>query len=227
LDLSVVTVDKIIRSVDGLKTLSCRYTNIKTIPDSLSQAKLLKCLNISHNAIVELGSKPLVLSNLEQFDISFNMLSVISNGVMQWPALRCLDCSHNNIQNVDDDMFCSLPSLRVLNLSVNSIEHLPSSLFSLQHLQELDLESNKISFFGADACVTGLGSLQILRIGINKLQYIAPKLFSHTKLNLLTMEDNPLTLHALRQIPEYEVWAERQKNSINKQIHSGLVVQLN
>eukprot|EP00906_Rhabdomonas_costata_P037032 RCo052027 len=235
LNLKRFPEEKRLGALTGLKALDCSNNEIEVVPPTALAilSPSLKTLNLSHNAMKEVRVGTVDMPALEQCDLSNNSIVALPQWPRPWPALRSLQLSGNALRSLGDSVLGSFPALRVLDLSHNALSTLPSTLFSLPQLQELNLSHNRIIVFGPTGSAYGgprkvaLPCLQILRLSHNQLRDIAPAVFTETPLNVLELEGNPLTLTELKQRPEYDVWAERQKDSINKQLQGGLVVRLN
>lgn len=160
--------------LEELETLDLQYRNFMgTLPSELSKLKKMKYLTLklpgvrgsipselgqltelknftltSHNTLT--GSIPSTLSNLislEHFDLHYNgdMMSTIPIGVTSLQNLHTFRVIHSGLYGrVPPQMFDSMPSLRVLDLSYNSISILRTIPASTK-LEYIDLGLNDIS----------------------------------------------------------------------------------
>lgn len=139
-------------------------------------------LEVSPNAFTE------ELRQLERLDLGENNMWTLPEGVLcPLYALEVLNLTRNRLREVMSFRFSSNPSercganLRILDLSRNSIDRLPSSQFSgLGRLQKLYLQGNGLTNF-ADRALEGLTSLNILKLSDNRLVSLPPELFSDTR----------------------------------------------
>lgn len=88
-------------------------------------------------------SVPLLQSNLEVIDLSFNRIRKIqSNDFSVCSSLKHLYLQDNLIIKVDELAFKNLGSLVTLDMSMNGIHILPPTIFKLPSLQNLYLSYN-------------------------------------------------------------------------------------
>ena len=122
------------------------------------------------------------LAQLERLDLSNNNMWSLPEGTL-CPLfnLELLNLTRNRLREVTSFRFnlgsrCSA-NLRILDLSNNSIESLPSAAFSgLSRLHSLDLRSNNIAFI-ADRAFEGLIALTSIKFTNNRLASLPPELF--------------------------------------------------
>lgn len=139
-------------------------------------------LEVSPNAFSE------ELRNLERLDLGENNMWSLPEGVLcPLHALEILNLTRNRLREVSSFRFATNPSdrcgsnLKILDLSRNKFEKIPSSQFSgLSRLQKLYLHGNGLSQL-ADRALEGLTSLNILKLSNNRLVSLPPELFSDTR----------------------------------------------
>lgn len=86
------------------------------------------------------------MQGLQRFRCSHNRLPAAG---VPWATLSLLPrLSHvqvaSNCLTFLDPVLCQASSLRLLDLSANSLESLPADIGNLQHLEELDVSDNKL-----------------------------------------------------------------------------------
>lgn len=85
------------------------------------------------------------------------------------PSLEVLDLRFNNIEHATMSNFGGMPKLRVLDLSSNHLNILPTGVFTyLRSLKSLTLSNNTISDLSTNL-LRGLNSLRVLRLDRNSI----------------------------------------------------------
>ncbi|CAH0552815.1 unnamed protein product [Brassicogethes aeneus] len=139
-------------------------------------------LEVSPNAFSE------ELRLLERLDLGENNIWNFPEGVLcPLYSLELLNLTRNRFRDITTFQFSANgPSekcgtnLKLLDLSKNNIDRLPSSQLSgLSRLQKLYLQGNGLSHL-ADRALEGLGALNILKLSDNRLVNLPPELFADT-----------------------------------------------
>ncbi|KAM4861296.1 leucine-rich repeat-containing G-protein coupled receptor 6 isoform 1-T1 [Thomomys bottae] len=184
-----------IRTLGRLQELGFHNNNIKAIPEKAFMGNpLLQTIHFYDNPIQFVGRSAF------QFLPKLHTLSL--NGaadIQQFPdlkgttSLEILTLTRAGIRLLPSGMCQQLPRLRVLELSHNQIEVLPS-LHRCQKLEEIGLQHNRIWEIGADT-FSQLSSLQALDLSWNAIRTIHPEAFSTLhSLVKLDLTDNQLTI---------------------------------
>ncbi|NWY03862.1 LGR6 protein, partial [Nothoprocta ornata] len=190
-----------IRTLGRLQELGFHNNNIKAIPENAFVGNpLLQTIHFYDNPIQFVGQSAF------QYLPKLHTLSL--NGatdIREFPdlkgttSLEVLTLTRAGIHLLPRGMCQQLPSLRVLELSHNQIEELPS-FHRCQRLEELGLQHNKIHEIRADT----FGQLKALRsidLSWNYIQFIHPEAFvtlhSLTKLDLTDNQLVTLPLNGL------------------------------
>ncbi|XP_064588926.1 leucine-rich repeat-containing G-protein coupled receptor 6 isoform X2 [Zonotrichia leucophrys gambelii] len=177
-----------IRTLGRLQELGFHNNNIKAIPENAFVGNpLLQTIHFYDNPIQFVGQSAF------QYLPKLHTLSL--NGatdIREFPdlkgttSLEVLTLTRAGIHFLPRRMCQQLPSLRVLELSHNQIEELPS-FHRCQQLEELGLQHNKIQEIRADTFVQLL-ALRSIDLSWNSIQFIHPEAFvtlhSLTKLDL-------------------------------------------
>ncbi len=127
-----------------LRTITLYQTNLRTLPEEISQLTILNILNIGQNPILPEG------------------LNVLKNRV----SIQALDLSYCNLSEVPK-VLTTISSLRRLDLTGNSIQSLPPSFFDLD-LASLSLDENKFFRISEDFKKFN-GKLNYLSLGGNPI----------------------------------------------------------
>ncbi|XP_046535892.1 leucine-rich repeat-containing G-protein coupled receptor 6 isoform X1 [Equus quagga] len=183
-----------IRTLGRLQELGFHNNNIKAIPERAFVGNpLLQTIHFYDNPIQFVGRSAF------QYLPKLHTLSL--NGatdIQEFPdlkgttSLEILTLTRAGIRLLPPGMCQQLPRLRVLELSHNQIEELPS-LHRCQKLEEIGLQHNRIWEIGADT-FSQLSSLQALDLSWNTIRTIHPEAFVTLRsLVKLDLTDNQLT----------------------------------
>ncbi|XP_074833610.1 leucine-rich repeat-containing G-protein coupled receptor 6 [Carettochelys insculpta] len=190
-----------IRTLGRLQELGFHNNNIKAIPEKAFVGNpLLQTIHFYDNPIQSVGQSAF------QFLPKLHTLSL--NGatdVREFPdlngttSLEILTLTRAGICLLPRGMCQQLPSLRILELSHNRIEELPS-FRRCQRLEEIGLQHNKIHEIRADT-FGQLAALRSIDLSWNYIQSIHPEAFamlhSLTKLDLTSNHLGALPLDGL------------------------------
>ena len=151
-----------------LEHLSLKNNKIKEFPTIVFTLENINFLNLAENQIYDLsGNEFINLMNIEKVDISYNLITSIPTGKIDYPKCKILNLkgnklgkfptaisqvktlerlhlSENGINHIEDNVFVGLENLIELDLSFNELTYLPSSLGRLTKLKKLNLSGNKI-----------------------------------------------------------------------------------
>ncbi|XP_062352914.1 leucine-rich repeat-containing protein 18 [Cinclus cinclus] len=139
-------------------------------------------LELSKMGIATFPKCLLELADVEEIDLSRNMLRKIPNIIEKFQNLMWLD------------------------LHSNQIEELPAEIGTLQNLTFLNLCNNKLTTKGLPEELTHLRNLRTLNLGLNCLETIPTTLGSLRELIELGLFDNSLTIipKSVKKLPKLE-----------------------
>jgi Leucine-rich repeat (LRR) protein len=163
--------------------------------------------------LVEVPQTIYTLKDLENFDISRNLLAIIPHEICQLTDLKSLHLDSNRFSEIprcifglknlthlylNDNNFSSLPvemgnlkKLEMLHLSNNPISTLPEELWQLTNLTHLYL--NNIQLVSLSAQISQLRKLTQLYLFDNELQELPEKISELANLKLLGIAGNRIT----------------------------------
>ncbi|XP_047561598.1 leucine-rich repeat-containing G-protein coupled receptor 6 isoform X3 [Lutra lutra] len=205
-----------LNNLPALQAMTLALNRISHIPDyAFQNLTSLVVLHLHNNRIQHLGTHSFEgLHNLETLDLNYNELQEFPaavrtlgrlqelslNGatdIQEFPdlkgttSLEILTLTRAGIRLLPPGMCQQLPRLRVLELSHNQIEELPS-LHRCQKLEEIGLQHNRIWEIGADT-FSQLSSLRALDLSCNSIRSIHPEAFVTLRsLVKLDLTDNQL-----------------------------------
>lgn len=125
------------------------------------------------------------------------VFQVPHNIFRQQPALEKVSLAQNSIQRIRERSFAGLNSLRLLNISGNSLKQIPVGSFNLPQLVVLDLANNDIEELGPNT-FANLQNLQALNISMNSIRQLNSDIFNglSSLTGLLVNENNLESLPA-------------------------------
>lgn len=168
------------RGVKGTKvTLKIAKKAVRITPDG--QRRLI----LSKMGIITFPKCLLKLSNVDELDLSRNMIQKLPEDIGRLSSLRWLDLHSNKLESLPESIG-DLVGLTHLNLSNNCLTSagLPSSLGSLTDLKSLNLGLNQLD--ALPLSMTGLDNLKELGLFDNcftKLPEFVKELRKHIKVN--------------------------------------------
>lgn len=156
----------------GLTSLSLDNNRLDIIEDNMfKNVTSLFELNFSNNKLRSVPKAIESLSNLRSLDLSYNLITDITNTSYQGiEQLYGLNLESNRIGNLSKGVFSELPSLRILNLSKNRIVKIDQATFEdVPDLHALRLDSNFIS--DINGLFPNLRDLLMLNISVNRITW--------------------------------------------------------
>ncbi|XP_015415366.1 PREDICTED: leucine-rich repeat-containing G-protein coupled receptor 6 [Myotis davidii] len=183
-----------IRTLGRLQELGFHNNNIKAIPEKAFMGNpLLQTIHFYDNPIQSVGRS--AFQDLPKLHtLSLNGATDIQEfpDLKGTTSLETLTLTRAGIRRLPPGMCQQLPRLRVLELSHNRIEELPS-LHRCQKLEEIGLQHNRIWEVRADT-FSQLSSLRALDLSWNAIRSIHPEAFATLRsLVKLDLTDNQLT----------------------------------
>uniref|UniRef100_A0A8C7MJN9 Leucine rich repeat containing 8 VRAC subunit A n=1 Tax=Oncorhynchus kisutch TaxID=8019 RepID=A0A8C7MJN9_ONCKI len=132
------------------------------------------------------------LHNLQEIDLKDNNLKTIEEIIsfQHLHRLVCLKLWYNQIAYIPIQIG-TLNNMERLYLNRNKIDNIPSQLFYCRKLRFLDLSHNNLTYIPAD--VGYLQNLQYLAVTANRIETLPNELFQCKKLRTLNLGNNCLT----------------------------------
>ncbi|XP_044755833.1 leucine-rich repeat-containing protein 40-like [Coccinella septempunctata] len=127
---------------DHLKELNMSINMIREVPHFIGDFSHLMYLNLASNKLTDL---PLTLSSLvymRELVLTNNGFLDLPNCVYELKGLEILLANDNKLSAINVEGFKKLTNLAVLDLSNNSINHVPPELGLLKQLRSLEIQGN-------------------------------------------------------------------------------------
>ncbi|XP_031560252.1 malignant fibrous histiocytoma-amplified sequence 1 homolog [Actinia tenebrosa] len=181
-----------ILELKDLRTLRLNFSNLSSIPTSISRLINLKVLELKSNDFKKFPLALCELTNLELLDLSDNEIVTIPSEITKLKSLKTLKLRNTKLKGILSEYISALTSLEYLDVSKNALNAFPESFANLKELERLNIWQN--SFAKAPSILIGLTKLKILDISYNKLEVFDLDLFtSGIKVEDLDLEGNELT----------------------------------
>lgn len=164
---------------------------------TLSQLSWLKTLKIVRCGVANITAEVFhALNELRELTLLTYNEAQLDIEILEHKQLEVLNLGYNNIQTLSSFSFCSLSSLKVLNLTHNSLDEFPLEecfkellkldlsfnnlerleILLLPNLRLLNLQHNRLEFLNQNA-ITSLKKLQTIYFNNNKLNSIPENFF--------------------------------------------------
>ena len=137
----------VIKLFPNLKKLSLENNNIEIIDDNNVDTNMsVTTLFLSNNSFIKIPKAINRFSRLTYLDMSYNMISSISNDDLHGLAqLQTLRLDHNPISHISHDAFLLNSNLSELDLHFANLTRIPESVLGLQYLRSITLVGNNIT----------------------------------------------------------------------------------
>ena len=185
--------------LENLISLDLSENRVTEIPAGVFSNQFLNEINISGNALRELGQQTFTdLPILEVLDLSRNSIIGIKNGAFDnIPRLKKLFLSRNRMSSYRGDFFSNTGNetdLHTLDVSHNELTYLYPESFSYHpYLRFVDFSHNKFSFFPTQF-IRGLAQLETLDLSSNLIKSVDDGDFANLpKLRKINLSHNEVT----------------------------------
>jgi Leucine-rich repeat (LRR) protein len=191
--------------------LNLRQTELKALPEEVSQFKNLRFINVMKNGISGLPEGLFDLPELREINARENKIDRLSSKCGQLKKMVFLDLSKNALTslppqlkgmeklemlNVSENKLTNLPrqtgkmkSLRTLNVDKNKLETLPNSLSKIKQLEHFSAAYNQLTSIGTIAKNKHVVSINLQNNALSNL----PNLSGTGSLKSLLLGFNQLT----------------------------------
>ncbi|XP_053249688.1 leucine-rich repeat-containing G-protein coupled receptor 6 isoform X3 [Podarcis raffonei] len=184
---------KALNNLPALQAMTLALNQIWHIPNyAFQNLTSLVVLDLNYNELVEFPVAIRTLGRLQELGFHNNNIKAIPEKAFAGnPLLQIMTLTRAGIRLLPGGMCQQLPSLRVLELSHNQIEELPS-FHHCQKLEEIGLQHNRIHKIGADT-FGQLTALRSIDLSWNSIQSIHTDAFVTLRsLIKLDLTDNQL-----------------------------------
>ncbi|XP_019639088.1 PREDICTED: malignant fibrous histiocytoma-amplified sequence 1 homolog [Branchiostoma belcheri] len=198
----LASIPRSLANLKDLEILDLSHNNLTTLPSRpIRSMPCLKSLNVSHNKLTAIGAVVRKLQALRNLDVSYNNIGDIPYEILEMKSLEFFSCSHNKITRwlhpSNGEIEASTCPLKSLNMSSNLLADVPHNVKQLKHLLLIDLSNNEIG--EVPEALLLMPTLRALHLGNNKIT----KLPTDLDLNKLspTLCDIDLSNNKLDDLP--------------------------
>ncbi|WP_329315027.1 COR domain-containing protein [Streptomyces sp. NBC_01262] len=175
--------------------LDLSWMGFERIPEAVfldRSLQKIRTLNLTGNSISSIAGDPIILlSSMEQLDLSKNRFGQFPHGLSSCRRLQVLRLDGNGLRNLEIQSPEDFISMRVLSASQNGMEELDSSIGKLANLEVLDLSDNLLLSLPSD--LDRLTNLKELHLGGNPVFVPGEEVARLRSLRLLDMSRTNLT----------------------------------
>ncbi|KAG5870254.1 hypothetical protein JTB14_000311 [Gonioctena quinquepunctata] len=163
-----------------LEHINASHNSLKIIhPVTFRHLTQLYEVDLSHNSLKNLVAQ--LPKNIERLHLHHNEISKISIQDLVLPSLRLLDLSFNSIQDIPRGSLKGLVHLKRLHLTSNPLQTINDLSFDgLDQLETLDLSRNRLVQIHPGS-MKSLGTLKNLNIANNEVNLVGPNLLTRSK----------------------------------------------
>ena len=160
---------------------------LETLPSKFCEFSRLTKLILESNSFFIFPMEVCALGALEELYFQNNRLEELPSALFTMPSLRMLVLDGNNIRGLPDR--CTSP-LEVLTIANNELRVFPRDFCTIKSLRQLNLRMNQLRTFPQN--VGELECLEALDISINELKYLPDSLIRCSYLHTLVCDNNNL-----------------------------------
>lgn len=197
---TIGSLDNITEAIENcvkpILKLKLRNSSFIAIPSQiLDECRDITFIDISDVGLTSMDTVSFCkLKKITAIDFSTNSLTALPNQMLAdcEPLLIELNFSFNQIEELTDDIFTKVPSLKIIDLSWNRIKKLIDGVFNpLVNLETLRLNNNQISIIDCDLFAHN-SLLKTITLNDNTLELVEHDSFRGLKeMRSLELSNNP------------------------------------
>ncbi|XP_066944408.1 leucine-rich repeat-containing protein 57-like [Macrobrachium rosenbergii] len=190
-----------------LRTLDLSSNKLPALPPSVCELSNLKHLNVNGNKINYLPDDLGRLTRLESLSLGSNLITSLPDSLSGLKHLKSITVSDNQLTEFPLCL-CGLPQLDAVDLSGNQITCIPEGIESLQAV-EVNLNMNQVS--EVSSSIASCPRLKTLRLEENCLSLagIPTELLTDSQVSLMCLEGNLFQMKELEEVDGYGKYMER------------------
>ncbi|XP_035694044.1 malignant fibrous histiocytoma-amplified sequence 1 homolog [Branchiostoma floridae] len=145
----LASIPRSLANLKDLEILDLSHNNLTTLPTRpIRSLPCLKSLNVSHNKIAVIGDVVKKLQALQNFDVSYNDVGQVPYEILEMESLEIFSCSHNKIERwlgpPNEERQANTSPVTSLNMSNNLLTEVPQHVKELKNLLMVNFAHNKI-----------------------------------------------------------------------------------
>ncbi|XP_013421530.1 uncharacterized protein LOC106181623 [Lingula anatina] len=196
-----------------LTELGINYTDIDSLPESISECRKVKKIFARGNKLTSLPQSISNLPHLTFLHLDENKFTAFPTSLYSHNNLRKLYLSNNQISDISDDInrmdelsvfwlsnnafttfpaaLCGMTNLTELHLEGNQLADVPSEVSQMEKLTKFFLSKNAFTTFPINLC--GMTNLKVLHMEENRISEIPGEINKMELLKLLNLASNNIT----------------------------------
>ncbi|MBR1836852.1 MAG: hypothetical protein IJ783_06150 [Kiritimatiellae bacterium] len=140
---AAATVPESISEAKGLRELDLAATGLRDLPDSLASLGALRSLYLSDNGLASLPEPVCGLSGLTYLNLDRNALASLPDSVGGMASLKWVRLNGNRLEDLPPSA-SGWKDVRRLYLRGNKLRRVPDAVLAMASLEEIDLGDNDI-----------------------------------------------------------------------------------
>ncbi|KAF2097568.1 L domain-like protein, partial [Rhizodiscina lignyota] len=187
----------------GLENIDLHGNMLQTIPLGFRGLERLTILNLSRNKVAADCLEVIAqIPSLRELRLSENGLQgTLSPAISSMQNLEILELQGNKLSQLPDTLG-ELVKLRVLNVSANVLQSLPTESLSQLPLVELLASKNKLSGALLPSTVTVMSRIQRIEVSNNQLTALSDA----NTLSLPALKDLDISINRMSSLPDMSTW---------------------
>jgi Leucine-rich repeat (LRR) protein len=192
-----------------LRQISLNDNKLSSLPEEIGFVKALKFLSLAGNKLMNLPGSIGMLKDLEHLNLARNQIIALPDSLSRCTKITDLYLFDNKIASLPTPTKVKelWPNLRLVNLSKNSMVHLPPAVGSWKKVSRLDLSANLLVDLPDEFC--DMSSIDSLNLADNQLTRLPEQFGKLRSLTIIHLERNNL-----KKLPDsiYDLLTVRELN---------------
>ena len=134
--------EEIFQYGETISEVNLSWNKMQCVPPGIASLTKLTFIDFSRNMLTDLPEEFKQFVHLLQVNLASNRFSKIPTSLYELPKLQTLLMTNNQLTEIDVEGLMQLKTLHSLDVSNNSIGHVPPTLGNVEWLKNLQLEGN-------------------------------------------------------------------------------------
>jgi len=172
-----------------LKRLNLAENRLRNLPASMGGLQSLERFSVPHNNLTHIANDIFQnMPNLCSVDVQYNKLTLLPETIAN-PSIQELIANNNSLESIPDAIGMGMPLLKKLVLHDNRLAYFPSRLDGLSDtLKLLNLSGNLLE--SIPSTIGTLRNLRVLQLSHNRLQELPSGITLMRKLRRVELQNN-------------------------------------
>lgn len=173
---SAVDISDSVRSIIGI---NFNGLGMNKVPEEIfNLSSSVTTINLANNNLENFNIPFGAWTNLIHFDVSYNRLTTLTQGISVLDNIEVVNYSHNQIEFIYTNIF-EVSSLKQLNFDYNRIRKIPGQIGHLVSLVSFTISHNELT--DLPSTIMNITTLENLDVYYNHLLHLSPQLDTWVK----------------------------------------------